>query len=185
MEIKKTACEGLIELYPRIFGDDRGFFLETFREEYLQSFSEYRPFIQDNLSFSQQGVLRGLHLQLGRHAQAKYVTVMKGKVLDVAVDVRPDSPTYGKVHTFMLSEEHRNAVYIPRGFAHGFLTLTDALFYYKCDNYYNKESEAGIKWNDPDLNINWQLGTHHINAPLVSEKDNRLPTFQAFTDQYL
>ena len=185
MEIKKTACEGLVELYPRIFGDERGFFLETFREEYLQSVSEYRPFIQDNLSYSQKGVLRGLHLQLGSYAQAKYVTVMQGKVLDVAVDIRPGSPTYGKVHTFILSEEHRNVVYIPRGFAHGFLTLTDALFYYKCDNYYNRKSEAGIRWDDPELNIDWQLSAHNIDAPVVSEKDQQLPSFQAFMDQYL
>lgn len=178
MKFRETSIEGLTEIFPRVFNDDRGYFFESYQYEAFSKNGISEVFVQDNQSFSTKGVLRGLHLQLDPHAQGKLVRVISGKVLDVAVDVRPDSPTYGKHETFLLTAEEQNMVYVPPGFAHGFVTIEDAIFSYKCTNLYNKASESGIIWNDAELNINWG-----IENPNVSEKDEELLTFTEFTAQ--
>ncbi len=175
MEFKKSPVLGLIEIYPRIFGDERGHFLETYQSELFKNNGISAPFVQDNQSFSTKGVLRGLHFQQAPYAQGKLVRVISGKVMDVAVDIRPDSPTFGQHETFILTAEQSNMVYIPEGFAHGFIALEDAVFSYKCTNVYNKASEGGLLWNDPELGIDWGY-----DNPLVSEKDIVLPTFSEF-----
>ena len=175
MEFKKSAILGLTEIFPRIFKDERGHFLETYQYELFKNNGVAAQFIQDNQSFSTKGVLRGLHFQNAPHAQGKLVRVISGKVLDVAVDIRPDSPTFGQHETFILTAELSNMVFIPEGFAHGFLTLEDAVFSYKCTNLYNKASEGGLLWNDPEIGINWGY-----ENPLVSEKDVILPTLAEF-----
>jgi dTDP-4-dehydrorhamnose 3,5-epimerase len=173
MEVRETFIEGLVEIYARIFRDERGFFLETYNKEAFESAGIKTVFIQDNQSYSTKGVLRGLHFQKAPFAQAKLVSVLSGKVLDVAVDLRKNSPTFGKHVTVMLEAEKRNMLLVPEGFAHGFVALEDSVFSYKCSNVYHKESEAGIIWNDKDLNINWGF-----DNPLVSEKDIVLPAFK-------
>ncbi|MDP5140188.1 MAG: dTDP-4-dehydrorhamnose 3,5-epimerase [Spirosomaceae bacterium] len=175
MEFRQTSIEGLIEVFPRVFNDDRGYFFESYQYEAFKKNGIPEVFVQDNQSFSTKGVLRGLHLQHAPHAQGKLVRVISGTVLDVAVDVRVGSPTFGKHETFLLSSEKQNMVYVPPGFAHGFVTLEDAVFSYKCTNLYDKASEKGIIWNDHELNIDWG-----IENPNVSEKDEQLPTFQEF-----
>jgi len=172
MEIRKTRIEGLIELFPRIFKDDRGLFLETYS---VKSFSELGlnfKFVQDNQSFSKKGVVRGLHFQNAPYAQGKLVRVVTGKAVDVVVDIRPNSPTFGQWESFVLDSELSNLVYIPEGFAHGFSVLEDCIFSYKCTNVYDKNSESGILWNDLDLKIDWQ-----VENPIVSDKDAVLTTF--------
>lgn len=178
MEFKITSIEGLIEIFPRVFEDERGYFFESYQYEAFKKNGISEVFVQDNQSFSTKGVLRGLHLQNTPYAQGKLVRVISGKVLDVAVDIRPNSSTYGKYQSFVLSAEKQNMVYVPPGFAHGFVTLEDAIFSYKCTNYYNKASESGIIWNDADLGIDW--GIAHPN---VSEKDEELPTFKEFSEK--
>lgn len=173
MEFRKTSIEGLIEIYPRIFGDARGHFFESYREDLFAQNGVPFQFVQDNQSFSTAGVLRGLHFQNSPFAQGKLVRVITGRVVDVAVDIRPDSPTFGKYEKFILDATLQNMVYIPEGFAHGFAALEDSIFSYKCTNNYNKASEGGIIWNDVDLNIDWE-----IEHPNVSEKDLELPTFK-------
>lgn len=173
MEFRKTSIEGLIEIYPRIFGDARGHFFESYREDLFAENGIPFQFVQDNQSFSTAGVLRGLHFQNAPYAQGKLVRVITGKVIDVAVDIRPDSPTFGKYEKFILDATLQNMVYIPEGFAHGFAALEDSIFSYKCTNNYNKASEGGIIWNDPELNIDWG-----IENPNVSEKDLELLTFK-------
>ena len=176
MEIQKTKLEGCVVLTPRKFHDERGFFFESFNEAQFQEATGTKiKFVQDNQSFSTFGVLRGLHAQSGEHAQAKLVRVLAGEVLDVVVDVRPGSVTYGEHFAIKLSAENNLQLFIPRGFLHGFVVLSEtAVFFYKCDNYYNKASEIGIIYNDPALNINWQLAESDIN---LSDKDMLLPTF--------
>jgi dTDP-4-dehydrorhamnose 3,5-epimerase len=167
MKLKKTSIEGLVLLKPEIFPDARGYFFESFQKEKFQALGIDVDFLQDNESMSQKNVLRGLHFQVPPFAQGKLVRVVRGSVLDVAVDIRKDSKTYGKWESSVLSAENKLMMWIPEGFAHGFITLEDdTIFQYKCTNYYNKESECGIIWNDPDLKIDW--GTDN---PLVSEKD--------------
>jgi dTDP-4-dehydrorhamnose 3,5-epimerase len=183
MHIRKTNIEGLIELFPDVFKDDRGFFLETYHEDKFKSLGLDFPFLQANQSFSMKGVLRGLHFQSPPYAQGKLVRVIKGKVLDVAVDLRAGSPTFGEYKTFVLDGERCNMVYVPEGFAHGFLTLEDAYFAYQCTNVYHKASESGIVWNDPDLSIDWILDKYGISEPIISEKDLVLPGFQEITKQ--
>lgn len=178
MEFRQTSIEGLIEVFPRVFNDDRGYFFESYQYEAFKQNGIPEVFVQDNQSFSTKGVLRGLHLQHAPHAQGKLVRVISGTVLDVAVDVRDGSPTFGKHETFLLSSEKQNMVYVPPGFAHGFVTLEDAVFSYKCTNLYDKASESGIIWNDHELNIDWG-----IENPNVSEKDEQLPTFQEFAEK--
>ena len=169
MQVRQTAIEGLIELIPRVFEDERGHFLESYNKPLFVSLGLPMDFVQDNQSFSVQGVLRGLHMQNEPFAQGKLVRVISGQVLDVAVDLRPDSPTFGQYETFLLDAKLANMAYIPEGFAHGFVALEDSVFSYKCTNVYNKAAEAGILWNDPDLNIDWG-----IQNPIVSEKDQQL-----------
>lgn len=173
MEFRKTSIEGLIEIYPRVFGDARGHFFESYRVDLFAQNGIPFQFVQDNQSFSTAGVLRGLHFQNAPYAQGKLVRVITGKVIDVAVDIRPNSPTFGKYEKFILDATLQNMVYIPEGFAHGFAALEDSIFSYKCTNNYNKASEGGIIWNDPDLNIDWG-----IEKPNVSEKDLELLTFK-------
>lgn len=177
MKIIETGFEGLYELEPNVFGDKRGYFFESYRREVYRELGIQEDFVQDNESFSVKGTLRGLHYQENPYAQAKLVRVVQGKVLDVALDIRKDSPTFGKHHTVLLEAERHNMFLIPAGFAHGFVALEDSVFFYKCSNYYNKESEGGILWNDTALGIDWG-----IEDAIVSEKDQVLPTFAAYKE---
>ena len=174
MEIEKTKLEGCLILKPKKFHDDRGYFFESYNEEKFQELTgTLVKFVQDNQSFSTYGVLRGLHAQSGEYAQAKLVRVLKGEVLDVAVDAREDSVTFGQHVAVKLSAENNIQMFIPRGFLHGFVVLSEtAEFFYKCDNYYNKSSEVGVKYNDPALDIDWILPEDKMN---LSEKDVILP----------
>ena len=175
MKIIQTGFEGLYELEPKVFGDSRGYFFESYKRDLFVELGIQEEFVQSNESFSIKGTLRGLHYQKDPHAQAKVVRVVKGKVLDVAVDIRHKSPTFGKFHTVVLDANRHNMFLIPRGFAHGFLALEDSIFTYNCSNYYNKESEGGIMWNDPEIGI-----YRNIEAPLVSDKDKELLTFAEY-----
>lgn len=169
MNVIKTSIDGVVIIEPRIFEDSRGYFFESFSG---REFNEkVRPiyFVQDNESKSSYGVVRGLHFQNHPYAQSKLVRVVKGKVLDVAVDIRKNSPTYGKYVAVELSEDNHRQLFIPIGFAHGFSVLSDeVIFQYKCSNFYNKDSEGAIAWNDEDLNIDWQIPLDKI---VLSEKD--------------
>ncbi|RIA08206.1 dTDP-4-dehydrorhamnose 3,5-epimerase [Flavobacteriaceae bacterium MAR_2010_72] len=177
MTIQQTPLKDCVIVMPKVFRDARGSFLESFN---LKAFQENTgltiDFVQDNLSTSSKGVLRGLHFQAGDYAQAKLVSVIKGSVLDVCVDLRKDSKTFGEHFSMRLDDKTKHQLFVPRGFAHGFLTLEDeTIFSYKCDNYYNKEAESGIIYNDPDLNINWGIPESEL---ILSEKDRQLPTFE-------
>lgn len=174
MTINTTNLEGCFVIKPNVFDDKRGYFFESFNSDLFNSLVGSKVnFVQDNESYSTRGVLRGLHFQKGEYAQAKLVRVIKGSVLDVAVDLRENSKTYGSYISIILSDENKKQLYVPRGFAHGFVVLSDeATFAYKCDNYYNKESEGGIRYNDPKLNIDWILP---LNDLVISEKDLNLP----------
>jgi dTDP-4-dehydrorhamnose 3,5-epimerase len=170
MQRLETSLPGVYELRPTVFQDARGFFMETYHQARFKSLGIADNFVQDNHSRSSKGTLRGLHYQL-RHAQAKLCRVVEGEALDVAVDIRLGSPTFGRWTSVILSAKAPNLIYIPAGFAHGFLALTDSMqFLYKCSDFYEREDEHGILWNDPDVNISWG-----IDAPLVSEKDAKLP----------
>ncbi len=175
MNFIPTKLEGCFIIEPKIINDERGYFMESFNENTFQKgVGQSVHFVQDNQSFSTKGVLRGLHYQTGVHAQAKLVRVLSGEVLDVVVDIRPGSVTYGQYVSVLLSSENQKQFFIPRGFAHGFLVLSEtATFFYKCDNFYNKESEGGVIYNDPDINIDWQFPMTQL---LKSEKDLILPT---------
>jgi dTDP-4-dehydrorhamnose 3,5-epimerase len=173
MEFRKTDIEGLIEIFPKILSDERGFFFESYSRRIFQENGITEDFVQDNQSFSRKGVLRGLHFQRQPFAQGKLVRVISGKVMDVVVDIRPESATFGKVSTFILDAERQNMVYVPGSFAHGFITLEEAVFHYKCTNFYDKASEGGIIWNDPDLAVDWG-----VDNPVVSAKDQLLPAFR-------
>lgn len=173
MEYIKTDIEGVFVIEPRVFNDARGYFFEAWKQEEFNEHIGEVNFIQDNESKSSFGVLRGLHYQKGELSQAKLVRVIKGKVLDVAVDIRKSSPTFGKHVMVELSEENKRQFFIPRGFAHGFLVLSDeAVFTYKVDNPYAPQAEAGIRWNDPDLAIEWPIDPAQV---LTSEKDLKQP----------
>lgn len=175
MKVTETKLKGCFILEPKVFDDDRGYFMESYNEELFNaSIGRKVHFVQDNQSFSTKGVVRALHRQIGEHAQAKLVRVLQGRVLDVAVDLRTDSPSYGQHVAVELSYENRKQLFIPRGFAHGFVALSDTVeFFYKCDNYYNKASERGIIYNDMTLNIDWILPQEQL---IISEKDAILPT---------
>ena len=177
MNFIETKLKGCFILEPKIFTDERGYFMESFNENTFQNgIGQHVHFVQDNQSFSSKGVLRGLHYQTGEHAQSKLVRVLHGEVLDVAVDIRPDSPTYGQYEAVILSAEKQNQFFVPKGFAHGFLVLSEtATFFYKCDNFYNKESEGGIMYNDPNINIDWQF---ELDKLIISEKDKVQPSFE-------
>ena len=171
----------MVEIFPRVFDDERGAFFESYNEEAFQKNGLPTNFVQDNQSFSVKGVLRGLHFQNAPFAQGKLVRVIVGRVIDVAVDIRPESPTFGRYELFELSAEKNNMAYIPEGFAHGFAAVEDSIFSYKCTNLYNKACESGIIWNDPTLNIDWGVAN-----PIISEKDLQLPTFKSlFSNQIL
>jgi dTDP-4-dehydrorhamnose 3,5-epimerase len=177
LTIEETHIEGCFIIQPRIFKDTRGSFFESFNlKEFNKKTNLKINFVQDNQSVSSKGVLRGLHFQKREHSQAKLVRVIKGSVLDVAVDIRPKSKTYGQYISVSLDAKSNRQLFIPRGFAHGFLVLEDeTIFSYKCDNYYNKESEKGIIYNDKTLNIDWKLSEREL---FLSEKDKTLPIFE-------
>jgi len=176
MEYIKTDFRDLIVYQPKLLGDSRGYFYETFNERHFKSNTGISVhFVQDNQSMSQYGVVRGLHMQGGEFAQAKLVRCIKGKVLDVVVDMRKEESTFGKVYSIVLSEENHTQLFIPRGFAHGFSVLSEsAVFVYKCDNFYNRDFEIGVAYNDPKLQIDWQLPPSDL---IVSEKDQNNPAF--------
>ena len=177
MTIEQTPLNGCLLLKPTVFNDDRGYFFESYNQEKFDNLTGGNVrFVQDNQSYSVKGTLRGLHFQKGEHAQAKLVRVVKGEVLDVAVDMRPGSPTFGQHYSAILSETNNAQMFVPRGFAHGFVVLSDeAIFFYKCDNFYNKASEGGLHYADPNLNIDWKLPHDEL---VVSDKDKVLPNFQ-------
>lgn len=179
MKVEKTKLKGCFILEPKVFEDNRGYFYESFNQNtFNQSIGQVVNFIQDNESFSSKGVLRGLHFQKGEHAQAKLVRVIKGSVLDVAVDLRKESTTYGQHVAVELSGDNKRQLFVPRGFAHGFVVLSNtALFSYKCDNFYNKASEGGILYSDTTLNIDWKLPSKEL---IISEKDTILPLFKNY-----
>lgn len=177
MNFIPTKLEGCFIIEPRVIQDERGYFMESFNEKTFQiGIGENIHFVQDNQSFSSKGVLRGLHYQTGEHAQAKLVRVLQGEVLDVAVDIRPNSSTFGQYESVLLSAENQTQFFVPRGFAHGFLVLSEtATFFYKCDNFYNKESEGGISYNDSTINIDWKFPLENL---IISEKDKVQPTLE-------
>lgn len=177
MKVENTNIEGCYVLAPTVFKDKRGYFFESFNQEQFEKvIGTAINFVQDNQSKSARGVLRGLHYQKGKHAQAKLVRVLEGEVLDVAVDLRMDSPTYKNVFSTKLSLENNKQLFLPRGCAHGFLTLSEsATFFYKCDNFYHKESEGGLRYDDPAFAIDWQMDAKEL---IISEKDEVLPFFE-------
>lgn len=176
MNVIKTPIEGLVIIEPRLFGDDRGYFFESFNQREFEREIGPVTFVQDNESKSCYGVIRGLHFQKGEHAQSKLVRVVKGAVLDVAVDIRPGSPTYGMHFAVELTGENHLQFFLPRGMAHGFSVLSEeAVFQYKCDNFYCRESEGAIAWDDPDLGIDWRIPKGKV---ILSEKDRNHPRFR-------
>ncbi len=177
MEVKETKLKGCFILEPTLYEDERGYFYESFNEKkFNQLINQEIRFVQDNQAFSRKGVIRALHYQKGIYAQAKLVRVLQGTVLDVAVDLRKESPSFGKHIAVELSAENKKQLFIPRGFAHGYSVLSDtAEFFYKCDNYYNVQAEGGIMYKDPDLNIDWKIQPELIQ---ISQKDGALPFFK-------
>ena len=180
MKLNHTHLDGCFILEPEVYTDERGLFMETYNKRVFEDLSGlHLEFVQENQSVSQKNVLRGLHFQIGEHAQAKLVRVVRGAALDVCVDLRTSSSTFGQHLIVELSSANQKQVFIPRGFAHGFYTLEDnTVFSYKCDNFYHKASERGIIYNDPDLAIDWNLN----QTPILSDKDRALPTLKAFID---
>lgn len=182
MNVIKTDIEGLVIIEPRLFRDARGYFFESFSERKFAEKVAPVKFVQDNESRSSYGVLRGLHFQKPPYAQAKLVRVVKGRVLDVAVDLRKGSPTYGKYVAVELSEDNHLQFFLPRGFAHGFCVLSDeVVFQYKCDNYYAPQSEGAVIWNDPDLGIDWKIPQEDV---VLSDKDRCHPAFKELDDVF-
>ncbi len=177
MNFIPTPLSGCFVIEPKIFEDDRGYFMESYNQNTFEKGIEQKVhFVQDNQSFSSKGVLRGLHYQTGEHAQAKLVRVIQGEVLDVVVDIRPESSTFGESFSILLSGENQKQLFVPRGFAHGFLVTSEkAMFFYKCDNFYNAPSEGGIIFNDSRLNIDWRFPEDQL---IISEKDKILPTLE-------
>ncbi len=171
--VKKSDIEGVIEIEPKVFKDDRGYFMEVYNQNDMKEIGIDDDFVQDNQSMSTRGVLRGLHRQIN-YPQAKLVRVVRGKVFDVAVDLREGSKTYGKWHGTILSDENKRMMYIPEGFAHGFLVLSDvAEFHYKVNDFYHPGDEAGIKWDDPDIGVEWPI--EEDMELILSEKDKKWP----------
>jgi len=176
MKMTRTDIEGLVVIEPRVFGDSRGYFFESFSQREFEKEVGQVWFVQDNESKSSYGVVRGLHFQKPPHTQSKLVRVVKGRVLDVAVDLRRDSKTYGKYFSVELTEDNHLQLFIPKGFAHGFAVLSDeAVFQYKCDEFYAPESEGAIAWNDPDIGVDWQIPEDKV---ILSEKDKKHPAFK-------
>lgn len=183
MEVIKTDIEGVVIIEPRIFKDARGYFFESFSAKEFQEKVCQTTFVQDNESFSSYGVVRGLHFQKPPYTQSKLVRVIKGAVLDVAVDLRKGSPTYGKHVAVELTGENHRQLFIPKGFAHGFSVLSDeVLFQYKCDNFYAPQSEGGIAWDDPALQIDWRIPADKI---LLSEKDTKHPLLEDYNTDFV
>jgi dTDP-4-dehydrorhamnose 3,5-epimerase len=175
MPFIETPIEGLLVFEPQVWGDERGYFFEAFNEQVFAKAGITRPFVQDNQARSSYGVLRGLHYQTGTAAQAKLVRVLEGEVLDVVVDLRNNSATYGQWYSIRLSAANKRQLYVPRDFAHGYVVLSEtAEFFYKCDNFYAKQNEGGIIYNDPTLNIDWEI---NLNDAVLSDKDKVLPLF--------
>jgi dTDP-4-dehydrorhamnose 3,5-epimerase len=172
MEVIKTEFEGLIQIIPTVYTDNRGWFFEFFKESAFRELGITEKFMQENISYSRKGVIRGMHFQLTPFEQAKVVSVLSGKVLDAVIDLRSNSPTFGRVYTCLLTAEKHNILMVPAGFAHGFAAMEDSVFIYKTNTEYNPAAEQGIIWNDPSLNIPWPF-----NNPILSEKDRNLPTF--------
>jgi len=186
MNIQTTKIEGLIIIEPDVFGDERGFFLESYNKIRYKDVGIEEQFVQDNISSSAKGVLRGLHFQKPPFAQGKLVQVIKGAVLDVAVDLRGGSKTYGDYVSVELSGENKKQFWIPPGFAHGFITIEDnTIFTYKCTNYYAPEHEGGIIWNDPDVGVEWNLEKYGIEKPIVSEKDQKNGSFKELKNEFV
>ena len=183
MKFTRTSIPDIFLIEPKVFGDDRGYFVETFKSELFEQETGIKTtFIQDNESRSSYGVLRGLHYQLPPYAQSKLVRVIEGKVLDVAVDIRKGSPTFGQQLSIELSAENKHQLFVPRGFAHGFVVLSEtAIFSYKVDNYYSPQCDRGIRFNDPQLNINWKIDAQKLQ---LSEKDKSQPLFKEVTDLF-
>lgn len=180
LEIKSISIEGPLVIQPRVFFDERGYFFESYNKDVFVKNGIPHEFLQDNQSLSQKNAVRGLHFQAAPFEQGKLVRVIKGAVLDIIVDIRKNSPTYGQHFGIELSEENFTMLWIPPGFAHGFSTLKDqTIFSYKCTQVYNKASEGGILWNDPELNINWQ-----VENPIVSEKDQQLLPLNSFYNPF-
>ena len=180
MKVITNDIEGLLIIEPTVFGDERGYFYESFRSDVLQDYGLQLDFVQDNQSYSHKGILRGLHFQNHPHAQGKLVRVINGAVLDVAVDIRKESRTYGKHVSVRLDGDNKRMLYVPPGFAHGFVTLEDhTLFLYKCTNYYQKDSEGSFRWNSPELAIDWG-----IENPILSSKDVEAPLFSEFVSPF-
>lgn len=178
MNFIETDIADVFVLEPKVFKDDRGYFFEAYNKTEFENHGLFYDFVQDNQSMSSYGVIRGLHFQKGEFAQAKLVRVLQGTVLDVAVDLRKSSPTFGKYVAVELSQENNRMLLIPRGFAHGFSVLSQtAVFTYKCDNFYHKEAEGGIRFDDPDLNIDWRVNP---NQAVLSDKDKLLPFLEEF-----
>ena len=178
MNVLKTAIEGVVILEPKVFGDSRGYFFESYNRHAFEEAVGKVDFVQDNESKSRYGVVRGLHFQKGEHAQAKLVRVVSGAVLDVAVDLRPGSATYGKQVSVELSAENHRMLFIPRGLAHGFSVLSpEVIFQYKCDNLYCPDSEGALAWDDPDLAIDWRIPADKV---ILSEKDQHHPSFATY-----
>jgi dTDP-4-dehydrorhamnose 3,5-epimerase len=177
MKIKETPLKDCYIIEPTVFEDDRGFFFEKYNETKFEELTgQNGHFVQDNISKSSYGVVRGIHLQKGEHAQAKLVSCLEGKVYDVAVDLRRDSPTFGQWFGIVLSPENKLQLYVPRGFGHGFSVISEvAVFAYKCDNFYNKASEGGVIWNDENIGINWELPLSDV---ILSDKDAVLSKFK-------
>lgn len=175
MPFFETAIPGLVLFEPNILRDERGYFFEAFNARTFAAGGITATFVQDNQARSTFGVLRGLHYQVGEFAQAKLVRVLEGEVLDIAVDLRPGSPFYGQHYSVLLSAANQRQLFVPRGFAHGYLVLSPAAeFFYKCDNYYSREHEGGIRFDDPALAIDWQIPVEQL---ILSEKDRQLPGF--------
>ena len=182
IKISHTSIEGLMVIEPEVFGDDRGFFMETYHKEEFFKHGLTMEFVQDNHSRSKRGVLRGLHLQT-QYAQGKLVRVIRGSVWDVAVDLREGSPTFGQWEGILLSAENKKMFYIPKGFAHGFLTLEDETeFVYKCTDYYHPEYEAGVRYDDPEIGIQWPFDEYRLRSEdlILSAKDAKLPTLAKY-----
>lgn len=182
MKITQTAIEGLLIIEPKVFDDARGYFYESYNKSKFAEIGIDSDFVQDNQSLSQRGAVRGLHAQADPFAQGKLIRVIQGRVVDVAVDIRKGSPTYGKHVSVELSGDNKLQVWIPAGFLHGFVTLEDnTIFSYKVNNYYNNQSEIGVIWNDPDLGIDWGIAKSEI---LLSPKDEVLPSFGSFQSPF-
>jgi dTDP-4-dehydrorhamnose 3,5-epimerase len=180
MDAVELGLKGVFEITPKIFQDDRGFFFEAFNEETFKKLGVPHAYVQDNQSFSKKGVVRGLHFQRAPFAQGKLVRVLQGSIIDVVVDVRKDSATFGQHLKIHLTADKANMVYVPVGFAHGFVTLEESVVFYKCTNKYDKNSDGGIRWNDPQLGIDWGTGDF-----IVSDKDQQLPFLNDIKEQLL